>query len=123
VSFTLIKVKAAIAMPNPFKTSFRLVGLLLMFIFIGRVGLVSVYGYAGVHKPATNITSDSGEQENNDNKEEGKYAEKQFKCFAPMALVNLVPVYVLTVSLNHGQYTPHYTAVNCLTVLTPPPNC
>jgi hypothetical protein len=122
VSFTLIKVKAAIAMPNPLKLGFRVVGMLLLFVFIGRVGLVGVYGYAGVQKPATSIISDSGEQENNDNKE-GKYAEKQFKCFAPTALVNLVPVYVLTVSLNHGQYTPHYTAVNCLTVLTPPPNC
>lgn len=119
----MIKVKAAIALPNQLKLGFRVVGMLLLFVFIGRVGLVSVYGYAGVQKPVTTITTDGSEQENNDNKEEGKYAEKQFKCFAPTALVNLVPVYVLTVSLNHGQYTPHYTAVNCLTVLTPPPNC
>ena len=117
------KVKAATAMPSLHRRGYWAVGLLLLVIFIGRIALVSVYGYAGVQKPNTSLCANGSEQEDNDKKEESKYAEKQFKCFSPLTLSNLVPVYFITGNLTQAMYTPNYVAVNCLTVLTPPPNC
>ena len=117
------KVKDRTNISGSSKLGYRIIGLLLLSIFIGRVGLVSVYGYAGVQKPNTSLCANGSEQEDNDKKEESKYAEKQFKCFSPLTLSNLVPVYFITGNLTQAMYTPNYVAVNCLTVLTPPPNC
>ncbi len=107
----------------PYLKLIRSVGFLLLFIFIGRVALVSVYGFAGVPKPGTSrIHSESSEQENDDKKEENKYAEKQFKCFAP-ALIGRPVIGAILVNgpdrpvLQIGSLTSTY-----LKVLTPPPN-
>ena len=117
------KVKDRTNISGSSKLGFRIIGLLLLSIFIGRVGLVSVYGYAGVQKPTTSLTTDGNEQEDNDKKDESKYAEKQFKCFAPISVLQPVPEYTLVRYAPTSQYFFCYINTYHLTVLTPPPNC
>ncbi len=98
------------------------VGCLLLMVFIGRVALVSVYGYAGVPKFNVSSVSGSAEEQDDDKKDESKYTEKQFKCIAQNSFVFLVPIYSFLnkpfLDLNSGFVIWHPLAVP-----TPPPNC
>jgi hypothetical protein len=102
------------------KALYRAIGLLMLCIFFFRVGLVSVYGYAGVSKA---ITSHNAQGQNNDNSpEEGKYAEKQFKCFSYLSCLNIevVAIQKATLALMMPSVKPLLRLSK--TVLTPPPN-
>jgi hypothetical protein len=101
---------------------FRCVGWLLLMIFIGRVALVTVYGYAGVPKFNVSTTSGSTEQQSDDKKDENKYTENQFKCIAQDSFLLHVAIYVF---LDKPLYTfkTDIAPSHPLTVLTPPPNC
>lgn len=93
-----------------------------MIVFIVRVALVSVYGYAGVPKLNVSSVLGNAEEQDNDKKDESKYAEKQFKCIPQNGFVLITPVYVFlskpVVNLISG-----FTSSHCLAVPTPPPNC
>jgi hypothetical protein len=101
---------------------FRCVGFLLLIIFIGRVALVAIYGYAGVPKLNVSTTSGNAEEQNDDKKEESKYTEKQFKCITQDSFVLLIPVYTF-LSRPSFHYATGFIAPHAIAVLTPPPNC
>jgi len=100
---------------------FRCVGWLLLMVFIGRVALVTAYGYAGVPKYSV-TTSGNAENQDDDKKDENKYTEKQFKYISQEDFMLLVPVYIC---INKPSFTSKtgFTASHVLAVLTPPPNC
>ncbi len=91
-------------------------------IFIGRVALVSVYGYAGVPKFSISSASGSAEQQDDDKKDDSKYTEKQFKCIDHdgFSLPVIVSVFL---SKPYFCFQTDFTTSNALAVLTPPPNC
>ncbi len=101
---------------------FRCVGLMLLMIFIGRVALVTAYGYAGVPKLNATTLSGNAEGQDEDKKEESKYTEKQFKCIAQDSYVLLVPVFTF-LSKPFFNIVIGFTVSHALAVLTPPPNC
>ncbi|MFD1256181.1 hypothetical protein ACFQ3S_05190 [Mucilaginibacter terrae] len=117
------KVKAVTTICGPLKMGFRVFALLLLMVFIGRITLVSVYGYAGVQRSVTGLYANSSEQEDNDKKEEGKHAEKQFKCFGPSHVSQPAPVYCIVKNAPPLQHSSPYISLFYSTVLTPPPNC
>jgi hypothetical protein len=101
----------------------RLVGVLLLFIFVGRVGLVSVYGFAGVPKDRiSRIHSEAGEQEDTDQKENNVYADKQFKCFAPQGYSQPVITAVFTRLPVYAVISADAITTAYLKVITPPPD-
>ncbi len=102
-----------------------LAGLFLLFVFTGRVALVSIYGYAGIQKSQVNLTSNSTEQgeDNSDSKEESQYAQKQFKCFSSFHILELMPVINIAENLTFALLIPHTFTACYLSVSTPPPNC
>lgn len=91
-------------------------------IFVGRVALVSVYGYAGVPKFSINSASGSAEQQDDDKKDESKYTEKQFKCVNQYTF-SLPVVVSVFLSKPHFCFQTNFTTSHSLAVLTPPPNC
>jgi hypothetical protein len=113
------QVKYTITAPG--KSLIKLVGLLLLVVFVGRLAADSLYNCTGAKK--VNITLTAEDQDEGDNKDEMKYADQylQFLAtpanFEPASLFELARIKPRFISIIHFLY-PHY-----LTVLTPPPNC
>jgi len=104
-----------------FSRVFRCAGWLLLTVFLGRVALVTAYGYAGVPKYSVTASSND-ENQDDDKKDENKYTEKQFKYISQEDFMLLVPVYI---NINKPSFTlkTGFTALHVLAVPTPPPNC
>lgn len=103
------------------KSLIMFVGLFLLLVFVGRLAADSFYNCTGAKK--VNITLPAEDQDENDSKDEMKYADQYLQFFTTPA--NFEPAHLFELARIKPRFTsiirflhPHY-----LTVLTPPPNC
>ncbi|WP_345950614.1 hypothetical protein ABDD95_04010 [Mucilaginibacter sp. PAMB04274] len=100
----------------------KLVVLILLTAFIGRVLLVSIYGYAGVKKTMAVLSATEKEQSDDENSEDGRYAGEQVKCYASLSVANFKPIFALTRIASFTRYLTSSVISIYPVVLTPPPN-
>lgn len=103
------------------KSLTKLVGLLLLLFFVGRLAADSLYNCTGAKKD--NITLTAEDQDEDDNKDEMKYADQYFHFFATPA--NFEPANLFELAKIKPRFSSiiRFIHLHYLTVLTPPPNC
>ena len=111
------QVKHTITAPG--KSRIKLVGLLLLLFFVGRLAVDILCNCTGVKE--VNITFTAEDQD--DDNDEIKCADQYIQFFATPA--NLEPVNLFELAKIKPRFTSiiGFIHLHYLTVLTPPPNC
>lgn len=97
--------------------------LLLLGAFSAKVCLATLCGNLMCAKANKVLIDQNGDQENGDEKEEGKFAAKQLSEYLSPAFLQVAPVFRKVRTLLHHTYLSQFVRAHSLTVLTPPPNC
>ncbi|MDT3404517.1 hypothetical protein [Mucilaginibacter terrae] len=96
------------------------IAFILLIAFAGKI---YTFNPIGIKKSLWSYVNNNSEQEDSNDTEEGKFADKQLTGYFEMAMLDFAPLFHENLQSPIYHHSTAFSTSHVLTVPTPPPNC